>query len=213
MRWKIEVFHKILKSGCRTEDAKLRTADRLANLVALFCIVSWRVLWMTMMARTHRPSTSRRRKSLSSIISSATWKPRRRPGTLQLYITILARLGGYLARASDPPPSYTLIWRGCSDLLISNSAPKSQERKLMGNRKDHCTVTNRTASGSYFPPPMGMVGYSQGKRSTVILHRPTRQCFCPNQTCWLTRSCHQSLVPGSPPVRAQSAFFARTQSG
>lgn len=49
MRWKIEVFHKILKSGCRAEDAKLRTADRLANLVAVFCIVSWRVLWTTMM--------------------------------------------------------------------------------------------------------------------------------------------------------------------
>ena len=51
MRWKIEVFHKVLKSGCRAEDARLRTADRLANLVALFCTVSWRVLWMTMMAR------------------------------------------------------------------------------------------------------------------------------------------------------------------
>jgi hypothetical protein len=52
LRWKIEVFHKILKFGCRAEDAKLRTADRLANLVAVFCIVSWRVLWLTMMART-----------------------------------------------------------------------------------------------------------------------------------------------------------------
>ncbi|SFK92355.1 hypothetical protein [Methylocapsa palsarum] len=50
-RWKIEVFHKILKSGCRAEDAKLRAADRLANLVAVFCIVSWRVVWLTMMAR------------------------------------------------------------------------------------------------------------------------------------------------------------------
>jgi hypothetical protein len=39
---------KDLKSGCRAEDAKLRTADRLADPVALFCIVSWRVLWMTM---------------------------------------------------------------------------------------------------------------------------------------------------------------------
>jgi hypothetical protein len=25
MRWKIEVFHKVLKSGCRAEDARLRT--------------------------------------------------------------------------------------------------------------------------------------------------------------------------------------------
>ena len=51
MRWKIEVFHKVLKSGCRAEDAKLRTADRLANLLALFCIVSWRLSWMTMIGR------------------------------------------------------------------------------------------------------------------------------------------------------------------
>lgn len=50
LRWKIEVFHKIMKSGCRAEDAKLRTADRLANLVAVFCIISWRVLWLTMLA-------------------------------------------------------------------------------------------------------------------------------------------------------------------
>ncbi|MDI3567663.1 IS4 family transposase, partial [Bradyrhizobium sp. Arg816] len=29
LRWKIEVFHKILKSGCRAEDSQLRTAQRL----------------------------------------------------------------------------------------------------------------------------------------------------------------------------------------
>lgn len=51
MRWKIEVFHKILKSGCKAEESKLRTADRLANLMAVFCILSWRVLWLTMLNR------------------------------------------------------------------------------------------------------------------------------------------------------------------
>ena len=53
LRWKIEVFHKILKSGCKAEESKLRTADRLANLKAMFCILSWRVLWLTMLNRTH----------------------------------------------------------------------------------------------------------------------------------------------------------------
>jgi hypothetical protein len=52
MRWKIEMFHKILKSGCKAEESKLRTAERLANLMAVFCILSWRVLWLTMLART-----------------------------------------------------------------------------------------------------------------------------------------------------------------
>ncbi|MGC8550138.1 MAG: hypothetical protein ACP5M4_10605, partial [Acidobacteriaceae bacterium] len=46
-----EVFHKILKSGCRAEHARLRTAPRLVNLLAVFCILSWRVFWLTM---THR---------------------------------------------------------------------------------------------------------------------------------------------------------------
>jgi Transposase DDE domain len=39
-RWKIETFHKILKSSCRAEDSRLRTAQRLTNLIALFCILS-----------------------------------------------------------------------------------------------------------------------------------------------------------------------------
>lgn len=51
MRWKIETFHKILKSGCRAEASKLRAAERIVNLIAVFCILSWRIFWMTMMNR------------------------------------------------------------------------------------------------------------------------------------------------------------------
>ncbi|CAB3775317.1 transposase [Paraburkholderia humisilvae] len=51
MRWKIETFHKILKSGCKAEDSKLRTADRLTNLISVFCILSWRIFWLTMISR------------------------------------------------------------------------------------------------------------------------------------------------------------------
>lgn len=53
LRWKIEVFHKILKSGCKAEDRKLRTAERLVNLIAIFCIVGWRIFWMTMLNRAN----------------------------------------------------------------------------------------------------------------------------------------------------------------
>ena len=37
MRWKIEVYHKILKSGCRAEQARLGIAERLVRLLAVFC--------------------------------------------------------------------------------------------------------------------------------------------------------------------------------
>ena len=51
MRWKIKVFHKVLKSGCRAEQARLLTAERLVRLLAVFCILSWRVFWLTMLNR------------------------------------------------------------------------------------------------------------------------------------------------------------------
>lgn len=51
MRWKIEAFHKILKSGCKAEEARLRTAEGLVRLIAVFCILAWRVFWMTMINR------------------------------------------------------------------------------------------------------------------------------------------------------------------
>ena len=35
MRWKIETFHKVLKSGCKAEESKLRTSERLANLISV----------------------------------------------------------------------------------------------------------------------------------------------------------------------------------
>ncbi|NEI82232.1 IS4 family transposase, partial [Rhizobium leguminosarum] len=121
MRWKIEVFHKILKSGCRAEDARLRTADRLANLVAVFCIMSWRVLWLTMLARTAPETpptaalTEQEIEILDQMVSNAGNR-QATPGSLNFYLTKLARLGGYLARTSDPPPGNTVVWRGLSRL-------------------------------------------------------------------------------------------------
>ena len=50
--WKIETFHKILKSGCKAEDSRLRTADRLANLISVFCIIGLRIFFLTMLTRT-----------------------------------------------------------------------------------------------------------------------------------------------------------------
>jgi hypothetical protein len=37
--------------------------------------------------------------------------------TLSHYLTKVACLGGYLARARDPPPGNTVIWRGWSRLM------------------------------------------------------------------------------------------------
>jgi hypothetical protein len=49
--FKIETVHKVLKSGCQGEQARLRTAERLTNLLAVPGAVAWRVFWLTMTAR------------------------------------------------------------------------------------------------------------------------------------------------------------------
>ncbi|MDX7954025.1 IS4 family transposase [Lichenihabitans sp. Uapishka_5] len=125
MRWKIEVFHKILKSGCRAEDAKLRTADRLVNLIAIFCVVSWRIFWMTMMNRIapEAPPTLVFTKEECTVLNEAVPRPLEKPSTptLAKYSDSVARLGGYLARRHDPPPGNIVMWRGwrrLTDILI-----------------------------------------------------------------------------------------------
>jgi Transposase DNA-binding len=121
LRWKIEVFHKILKSGCKAEESKLRTAQRLANLISVFCILSWRVFWMTMLNRSapdvppDLALTEDEIGLLDHLMKDKGQKPLRRK-TLSHYLTKIARLGGYLARANDPPPGNMVMWRGLSRL-------------------------------------------------------------------------------------------------
>lgn len=125
LRWKIEVFHKILKSGCRAESARLRTAERLVRLVAVFCILSWRVFWMTMLNRTGGGApasavfTAQERSVLDNMVPDLPRSNKHAsgvPGTLSHYIIKLARLGGYLARSNDPYPGNIVVWRGMSRL-------------------------------------------------------------------------------------------------
>jgi hypothetical protein len=122
MRWKIETFHKILKSGCRAEASRLRTAERIVNLIAVFCILSWRVFWMTMMNRVAPAAAptvalAPLETHLLDRLLSHERTPTRQPRRLSDYLTKIARLGGYLARAKDPPPGNTVMWRGLSRLI------------------------------------------------------------------------------------------------
>ncbi|MGC4051294.1 MAG: IS4 family transposase [Paludibaculum sp.] len=122
LRWKIETFHKILKSGCRAEASKLRAAERIVNLIAVFCILSWRIFWMTMINRVApaaKPEvalTEVEQQVLDLLLQDGPGH-RSRPAVLSAYLTKIARLGGYLARAKDPPPGNAVMWRGMSRLI------------------------------------------------------------------------------------------------
>jgi hypothetical protein len=120
LRWKIEEFHKIMKSGCKAEESKLRTAERLVNLIATFCIMSWRIFWMTMLNRSTEEISPKFALTpleidlLDRLVKDKITTPRHK--SLSHYLTKIAQLGGYMARAHDPPPGNVVMWRGLARL-------------------------------------------------------------------------------------------------
>jgi hypothetical protein len=121
MRWKIETFHKILKSGFKAEEIKLRAAERIVNMVAILCLLGWRMFWMTMLNRAEPDPSPEIALTPTEIylLDQLVPDPRRDSAVenrLSVYLTKLARLGGYLARAKDPPPGNTVMWRGLTRL-------------------------------------------------------------------------------------------------
>ncbi|WP_287301284.1 hypothetical protein [Mesorhizobium sp.] len=62
-------------------------------------------------------------------------------GTLSSYLVKIARLGGYLARASDPPPGNAVMWRGLTR-LTKTKLGATIRAELIG--KVHRTLTIKT---------------------------------------------------------------------
>ncbi len=119
-RWSIETFFKTLKTGCRIEAVRLTTANRLANCIALCCVIAWRIHWMTMLRRGHpgaAPEAVFTHVELEFLDRSVPTADLGATRNLDFYMTRVARLGGYLARRHDAPPGPTVMWRGFARLV------------------------------------------------------------------------------------------------
>ena len=119
-RWGIEVFHRILKSGCRIEDRQLGTADRLETCLAIDMVVAWRIHYLTWLGRAtpEVPCTvgfePEQWKAL--IVFNTRKPPPEQPPSLHQMILMVAQLGGFLGRKSDGPPGAQTLWRGLQRL-------------------------------------------------------------------------------------------------
>jgi hypothetical protein len=51
LRWRIEDRHRVLKSGCRIENAANKTAERLKRAIAISLVIAWRIMLMTLLGR------------------------------------------------------------------------------------------------------------------------------------------------------------------
>ena len=51
LRWRIEDWHRVLKSGCNIEKLQHKTAERLKRTVAINLVIAWRIMLLTLMGR------------------------------------------------------------------------------------------------------------------------------------------------------------------
>ena len=88
----------------------------------MFCILSWRIFWLTMIDRVAPDDkaslafTGLEIQLLQKLIPSEKNSQKSRPPPLHSCLLQLAKLGGYLNRKSDAPPGNTVIWRGMARL-------------------------------------------------------------------------------------------------
>lgn len=120
-RWQIEIFFKVLKSGCRIEQRQFESAERIKRCLALDAIIAWRVLYLTMLSRS-TPDLP-----CNVLLETEEWqalycfthqtkKPPKRPPTLKEATQMIAKLGGFIGRKSDKDPGPATIWRGLQRL-------------------------------------------------------------------------------------------------
>lgn len=116
-RWKIEVFHKVLKSGCAVERRQLETRARLERALMLDLVMAWRVLHLMGLGRA-QPQLS-----AAVVLEEYQWKALhcfarqsreapRRPPPLGEALRAIAKLGGFAGRKSDGFPGPAVLWRG-----------------------------------------------------------------------------------------------------
>jgi hypothetical protein len=93
----------------------------LVNLLAIYCVLRWRMFWMTMINRTAPTAspdialTKDEIDLMDRIVIQRTGQPP--PRELSSYLIQIVRPGGYLARERDPSPGNTVIWRCWSRLM------------------------------------------------------------------------------------------------
>jgi hypothetical protein len=126
-RWGIEVYHRILKSGCCVEARQLETSRRLSNCLAIDLIVAWRIYHMVAMGE-QTPDvpctiyfTPSEWRALTTFVTK-TKVPRPTPPSLNEAVRMLATLGGHLGRKHDGHPGAEVLWRGMTRLADIDAA-------------------------------------------------------------------------------------------
>jgi hypothetical protein len=136
-RWQIEIYFRVLKSGCRVESSQLQSAEAFQAYLALCMIVAWRVMYVMMLGR-ECPELP-----CDAVLEEDEWQavyavvkgeelPEEKPSLGEM-VKLIASLGGHLGRPSDGPPGPKAMWVGMqrmTDLALGWRARSRRETPL-----------------------------------------------------------------------------------
>ena len=134
-RWKVEDFHKLLKTGaCCVESTQLQSRASIIKWAVLLSSVAVRLQRLIMLSRQHPelPATVELEQPLIDAAMVAThqrkWKLGQVPPIGQVALWI-AQLGGYTGKSSGGPPGALVLGRGLKRLeLLAAYAAELQRR-------------------------------------------------------------------------------------
>ena len=120
-RWGIEVWHRIVKSGCRIEARQLATGERLQRCLTLYSVMAWRVFYAIMLARAVPEMPC------NVLLEIEEWQalycaihhcptPPEEPPSLDQAVRWIAQLGGFVGRRRADHPGSETLWRGFQHL-------------------------------------------------------------------------------------------------
>jgi hypothetical protein len=118
-RWRIEEFHKCLKTGCKIESSQLKQANSVDVLLGFSSIIAMRLLSLALLARA-KPNTSAMGEIDPTYLKVLCAMRRIAPESLTVrgYWREIARMGGFLARTSDGDPGWQTLWKGLMRLEV-----------------------------------------------------------------------------------------------
>ena len=115
-RWLVEIFFRILKSGCRVEALQLGTLERLERALVIYLIIAWRILHLVTWGR-ECPDLP-----CEVVFDPEEWQaawivayrcpPPDTPPKLSDMVRLIAGFGGFLGRKHDGHPGPKAIWEG-----------------------------------------------------------------------------------------------------
>ena len=119
LRWRIEDWHRVLKTGCKAEYLAHRRGERLQRAVTIKAVIAWRLMVMTLLGRDTPELDASVLFSDTELAALEDFTRDRglpQPDNLGRAVLTTAQLGGYLNRKYDGPPGHKLIWEGYTRL-------------------------------------------------------------------------------------------------